>query len=68
MQFGIGHFPTDDAVDPGALAPAEPAALEPLQHAGVARAVHWTPSGNRSVVEAALQRWEAAVAQLHGEA
>lgn len=48
--------------------PADPAALESLQAADLARVVHWIPSGNRSVVEAALQDWESAIAQLHGEA
>jgi alkanesulfonate monooxygenase SsuD/methylene tetrahydromethanopterin reductase-like flavin-dependent oxidoreductase (luciferase family) len=48
--------------------PADAAALEPLQEAGFARVAHWIPSANRSVVEAALERWEAAIAQLNGEA
>jgi hypothetical protein len=30
--------------------------------------VHWIPSGNRSVVEQGLERWEAAIAQVTGEA
>jgi hypothetical protein len=47
--------------------PADPAALEPLQEAGFARVAHWIPSANRSVVEASLERWEAAIAQLNGE-
>jgi len=48
--------------------PADPAALEALQEAGFARVAHWIPSANHSVVEAALERWEAAIAQLNGEA
>jgi probable F420-dependent oxidoreductase len=48
--------------------PADPAALEPLQEAGFTRVVHWIPSTNRSGVEAALESWEAAIAQLNGEA
>jgi len=47
--------------------PADPAALEPLQEAGFARVAHWIPSANLGVVEAALERWEAAIAQLNGE-
>ena len=48
--------------------PADPAVLETFQDAGFRRVVHWIPSGNRSVVEAAFERWESAIATLHGEA
>jgi len=48
--------------------PAEPKALESLAQAGCTRACHWLPSGNRSVVEAALAEWERAIAQFTGEA
>jgi probable F420-dependent oxidoreductase len=48
--------------------PADPKALEPLMKAGFARVLHWIPSGNRAVVEAALEQWETAIAQLNGEA
>jgi probable F420-dependent oxidoreductase len=48
-------------------APAEAAALERLQAAGVHRVCHWLPSGGASVVEAALDRWESAIGQLTGE-
>ena len=34
--------------------------------AGVRRAIHWLPSGGRSIVEPALERWEAAIAELVG--
>jgi probable F420-dependent oxidoreductase len=47
--------------------PADPAALEALQDAGFRRLVHWIPSGNLGVVEPALERWESAIAELHGE-
>jgi probable F420-dependent oxidoreductase len=47
--------------------PAEAAALEPLLKAGFRRVLHWIPSGNQSVVEAALERWESAIAELNGE-
>ncbi|HET9154342.1 MAG TPA: LLM class F420-dependent oxidoreductase [Solirubrobacterales bacterium] len=48
-------------------APAKPAELERLAEAGCRRVVRWVPSAGRSVVEAALDRWEKAVAELHGE-
>jgi probable F420-dependent oxidoreductase len=47
--------------------PADPGALEPLQEAGFTRVVRWIPSGNLSVVQAALDRWEHTIAQLNGE-
>ncbi|HET9093962.1 MAG TPA: LLM class F420-dependent oxidoreductase [Solirubrobacteraceae bacterium] len=49
-------------------APADPSALEALDAAGCRRASHWVPSGQRSTVEAALERWERAVARFTGEA
>jgi probable F420-dependent oxidoreductase len=49
-------------------APPEPKDLEALANAGCTRACHWLPSGNRSVVEAALAEWERAIAQFTGEA
>ena len=49
-------------------APADPAKLAELQDAGFRRVVRWIPSGNRAVVEAALEKWETAIATLHGEA
>ena len=47
--------------------PADPHELERVRDAGARRAMHWLPSGGRSVVEAALERWEAAIAELNGE-
>ncbi len=47
--------------------PADPAVLARLRDAGIRRAVRWMPSGGRSVVEAALERWERAIADLNGE-
>ncbi len=47
--------------------PADPAALAPLEEAGIRRVLHWLPSAQRSGVEAALDRYEAAIATLHGE-
>ncbi len=47
--------------------PADAAVLERLQTAGCRRVVHWIPSAGRSQVEAALERWESAIAQLSGE-
>jgi alkanesulfonate monooxygenase SsuD/methylene tetrahydromethanopterin reductase-like flavin-dependent oxidoreductase (luciferase family) len=48
--------------------PADAAALAPLREVGFRRVLHWIPSGNRSVVEAALEHWESAIADLNGEA
>ena len=48
-------------------APAKAADLERLRRAGCRRAVRWIPSGGRGVVEAALERWEAAIAEYTGE-
>jgi probable F420-dependent oxidoreductase len=47
--------------------PPDPAVLEVLRDAGARRVVHWIPSAGRSVVEAALDRWESAIAELTGE-
>jgi probable F420-dependent oxidoreductase len=47
--------------------PAEARELERVRDAGVRRALHWLPSGGRSRVESALERWEAAIAELNGE-
>ena len=48
-------------------APAKPAVLEEFQKAGVRRVVRWIPSATRGPVERALERWEDAIAALHGE-
>lgn len=48
-------------------APAKPEELERLRRFGCRRAVRWIPSGGRDVVEAALEPWEAAIAELNGE-
>jgi probable F420-dependent oxidoreductase len=48
--------------------PSDPAALERLATAGCRRAIAWIGSGQRSTVEAALTRWESAIAQFTGEA
>lgn len=42
--------------------------LERLQEAGCRRAVHWIPSAGLSTLQAALERWESAIAELTGEA
>jgi probable F420-dependent oxidoreductase len=46
--------------------PPDPEALEQLEAAGVHRVSTWLPSGPRSVVEPALERWEQAIAALTG--
>ena len=48
-------------------APADPRVLEELERAGVERAVHWLPSCGWGGLERALDRFEAAVAESHGE-
>ena len=47
--------------------PADPAMLAELEEAGVKRAVHWLPSATRGPIERALDRFEDALAELHGE-
>jgi probable F420-dependent oxidoreductase len=47
--------------------PAKPAVLEELERAGVRRVVRWIPSAGLAPLEVALDRWEATVAELHGE-
>jgi probable F420-dependent oxidoreductase len=47
--------------------PADPQAIERIHAVGVTRAANWLPSGGRSHVEQALERWEAAIAQFNGE-
>ena len=48
-------------------APADPAVLEQLERAGVRRVIRWLPSAGRGPVERAMDRYEDAVARLHGE-
>jgi probable F420-dependent oxidoreductase len=50
-----------------ANAPADARALEQLERAGVQRALPWIPAANRGPVERALDRFEAAIAEMHGE-
>ena len=47
--------------------PADPRVLEQFEQAGFRRAVHWLPSAGRGPVERALERFETAVADLHGQ-
>jgi probable F420-dependent oxidoreductase len=47
--------------------PADARALEGLERAGVRRTLHWLPSAGRGPVERAFDRFESAVADLHGE-
>jgi alkanesulfonate monooxygenase SsuD/methylene tetrahydromethanopterin reductase-like flavin-dependent oxidoreductase (luciferase family) len=47
--------------------PADAHVLEQFESAGFRRALHWLPSAGRAPVERALDRWESAVAELHGE-
>jgi probable F420-dependent oxidoreductase len=47
--------------------PADARVLEAYAAAGFQRAVHWLPSAPRGPVERALDRYEAAVAEVNGE-
>jgi probable F420-dependent oxidoreductase len=47
--------------------PAEAAVLERLHELGARRVVHYVPSGGLAVVEAALARWQCAIAEFTGE-
>jgi hypothetical protein len=47
--------------------PADPRAIEPFEEAGFRRVLHWLPSAHRSEVESALDRYETAIADFHGE-
>ena len=47
--------------------PADAKAIERARAGGVQRALRWLPSGGRSHVEQALERWEAAIAEFNGE-
>jgi probable F420-dependent oxidoreductase len=47
--------------------PADARELERCRDAGAVRVVHWVPSAGRSIIERALERFEAAVAELDGE-
>jgi probable F420-dependent oxidoreductase len=47
--------------------PADAAVLAEYEAAGFDRAVHWLPSAGRGPVERALERFEGAVAEMHGE-
>jgi hypothetical protein len=47
--------------------PADAKVLETYAEAGFRRAVHWLPSATRGPVERAMERFEAAVAEVYGE-
>jgi len=49
-----------------AFMPADPHELDRAVKAGVRRAIHWLPSGGPSIVEPAIERWEAAISDLVG--
>jgi probable F420-dependent oxidoreductase len=48
--------------------PAKAATIERFAELGASRVIHWVPSANRSVIEASLEHWEAAIAEFTGEA
>ena len=47
--------------------PADPAVFERCERLGMTRVVHWLPSHGQGQVEAALERWEAAIADHVGD-
>jgi probable F420-dependent oxidoreductase len=47
--------------------PADPQVIEAYEKAGFRRILHWLPSAGRAVVERAMDRYEAAVHQVHGD-
>jgi probable F420-dependent oxidoreductase len=47
--------------------PPDPAVLERYAHAGVRRVSMWAPSAGRGVIEPALDAFERALADVHGE-
>ncbi|GAB3683789.1 LLM class F420-dependent oxidoreductase [Angustibacter aerolatus] len=47
--------------------PADPRVLEQYAEAGARRVVHWLPSYPAGPLERALDAWEQAIAELHGE-
>jgi probable F420-dependent oxidoreductase len=47
--------------------PADPAVLERCESLGMTRVVHWLPSNGQGPVEAALERWERAIAEMLGD-
>jgi probable F420-dependent oxidoreductase len=47
---------------------AKPEAIERAAAAGVDRVIRWIPSAPRGPIEAALERWEQAIAEFNGEA
>ncbi len=47
-------------------APADAAVLARCEKLGVSRVTHWLPSAGRGPIEAALERWESAIAELLG--
>jgi hypothetical protein len=47
--------------------PAKAAVLEEFEKAGVRRVIRWLPSAPLAPVEGALDHWESAIAELHGE-
>ena len=53
-------------IDVTVFMPADAHELERVANAGARRVLHWLPSGGPSIVEPALERWEAAISELVG--
>lgn len=47
--------------------PSDPKAIEACERAGARRVISWLPTGGRSVVEQAMERYEAAIHQVFGD-
>ena len=47
--------------------PSDAKVIASLEEAGFDRVVHWVPSAGRSRIEAEMDRFEAAIAEAHGE-
>ena len=47
--------------------PSDPKVFERLRDLGVQRVAQWLPSGPRPRVEAALEKWETAIAEYNPE-
>ena len=46
--------------------PNDAKAIERVEKAGARRAIRWLPTGGRSIVEHALEPWEAAIREFTG--
>jgi probable F420-dependent oxidoreductase len=67
-RAGTLRSQSDRSIDVQVISvPADPGVLASLEEAGVTRVVRWIPSTSRSRIEEELDRYQAAVADAHGE-